>query len=459
MLSVIIIIILFIAIGYLYLQNKKESEKFASEIRNQQEQHKKDLEKYSGIINFEEAIKNLQNEKSQTEQEIQNLRGDYKNKLQTFNNLSTELHRVEEEYELTIYGMYKPTYGFETSEQYKKEIDSVREKQKQMILEKTAVYCSENWTVGGSLKEGAKLTDKAIKLTLRAFNGECDSIIAKVKWNNYNTMRERIVKSFETINKLNVTSKVFIPEQYLNLKLKELKLTHEYHEKAYAEKEEQRAIREQMREEEKALKEIEKAQADAEKEKVQYKKALQKAHEQLSKAKEEEMGVLNAQIEELNRKLAEAEAKKERALSMAQQTRSGHVYVISNIGSFGENVYKIGMTRRLEPLDRVRELGDASVPFLFDVHAMIYSKDAPKLEKDLHNIFNNSRVNMVNGRKEFFNVDLYAVEAEVKRFGEKIDFTMLAEAKEYRESIALKEANKAPTAVDVADDDRFPEEL
>lgn len=455
----IIVILLLIAIGYLYLQNKKENEKFASTSRELQEQHKKDLEKYSGIINLEEAIKSLQNEKSQAEQEVQNLRGDYKTKLQIFNELNKELQRVEEEYELTIYGLYKPTYSYESSEQYKKEIDAVREKQKQMILEKTAVYCSESWTVGGSLKEGAKLTDKAIKLTLRAFNGECDSIIVKVKWNNYNTMKERIIKSFEAINKLNETSKVFIPEQYLNLKLEELKLTHEYHEKAYEEKEEQRAIREQMREEEKALKELEKAQVDAEKEEVQYQKALQKAHEQFSKAKEEEMGVLNAQIEELNQKLAEAEAKKERALSMAQQTRSGHVYVISNIGSFGENVYKIGMTRRLEPLDRVRELGDASVPFLFDVHAMIYSKDAPKLERSLHMIFNDSRVNMVNGRKEFFNVSLDMIEQEVKKLGETIEFTKIAEAKEYNESVAMRNAGSIPTVEDITDDDRFPDEL
>lgn len=168
-----IIILLFIVIGYLYLQNKKENEKFTSLINDQQEQHKKDLEKYSAIIDLEKAIQKLQDEKSQSELEIQNLRSDYKNKLYTYNELNKELNRIEEEHELIIYGFYKPIYSYETSEQYKKEIDSVREKQKKMILEKTAVYCSESWTVGGSLKEGAKLTDKAIKLTLRAFNGEC----------------------------------------------------------------------------------------------------------------------------------------------------------------------------------------------------------------------------------------------------------------------------------------------
>ncbi len=441
MISTIVIIILFFVIAYLYWQNKKK------------------LEKYSAIIDLETEAEKIKNQIARTNTEFNDLRSEYKIKLQIMKDLEKELKKLEEEYELTTYGFYKSTYIFETSERYKDELDLIKEKQKQMIQAKTAVTCSTNWTVDGNKREGQKMTDKSIKLTLRAFNGESDAIISNVKWNNYNTMQERINKAYESIVKLNESNKVNIAYQYLQLKLQELKLTHEYREKAKDEKEEQRAIREQMREEEKALKEIEKAQADAEKEEIQYQKALQKAHEQLSKAKEEEMGVLNAQIEELNRKLAEAEAKKERALSMAQQTRSGHVYVISNIGSFGENVYKIGMTRRLEPLDRVRELGDASVPFLFDVHAMIYSKDAPKLERSLHKTFNDNRVNMVNGRKEFFNVSLDLVEQEVKRLGEMIEFTKIVEAKEYNETISMRNVGIKPTVEDVSDDDRFPEEL
>ena len=120
-------------------------------------------------------------------------------------------------------------------------------------------------------------------------------------------------------------------------------------------------------------------------------------------------------IEALNQDLVEAHEKNQRAKSMAEQTRAGHVYIISNIGSFGENIYKIGMTRRLEPIDRVKELGDASVPFIFDVHAMIYSEDAPTLEKKLHKVFENKRVNLVNSRKEFFNITLDEVEEEVKK--------------------------------------------
>jgi uncharacterized membrane protein YqiK len=173
----------------------------------------------------------------------------------------------------------------------------------------------------------------------------------------------------------------------LQLKLDELNLAHEYEEKVQAEKEEQRRIREQMREEEQAQREIEKTRQDAEKEENRYADALRKAQDDAAKADGKKQQKLLAQIAELEMKLAEAHANNERALSRAQQTRSGHVYIISNIGPFGEHVYKIGMTRRLDPMDRVKELGDASVPFEFDVHAIIYADDAPKLENTLHRVF------------------------------------------------------------------------
>lgn len=147
---------------------------------------------------------------------------------------------------------------------------------------------------------------------------------------------------------------------------------------------------------------------------------------------------LMVQIEELQRRLAEAHANRERAIARAQMTRSGQVYVISNVGSFGENVFKIGMTRRLDPLDRVRELGDASVPFQFDVHGIIYSDDAPGLENLLHRTFSHRRVNLVNERKEFFAVPIDEIAEVVKRHDAEIELTLLAEAKEYRSTLALR---------------------
>lgn len=235
-----------------------------------------------------------------------------------------------------------------------------------------------------------------------------------------------------------------ITEAYVDLKLQELHLVHEYQEKVQAEKEEQRRIREQMREEEIAQRELEKARQEAEREEKRYGDALIKARQEVELAAGEKQQKLLSQIEALQRRLEEAHANKERAIARAQMTRSGHVYVISNIGSFGEDVYKIGMTRRLDPLDRVRELGDASVPFQFDVHAVIYSNDAPGLESVLHRAFQNRRINRVNERKEFFNVTIDEIAQVVRQHHAEIELTRVAEAKEYRQSLAMIRTNEMP---------------
>ena len=248
---------------------------------------------------------------------------------------------------------------------------------------------------------------------------------------------------------------------YLMLKLEELYLTHEKNVKIQDEKEEQREIREQMREEARAQKEYDKAERDAAKEEEDFQKALEKAREELSKASDEERELLNEKLRKLEADLAEAHSKKERIMSQAQLTRRGHVYVISNLGSFGDDMLKIGMTRRLEPLDRVKELGDASVPFKFDVHAMIYSDDAPSLEKTLHKQFNHRRVNKVNSRKEFFRVGLSQVQDVASALGLEIEFTKLAEAKEYRESVAIEAEKEAAPALDnsLSNETGLPDEL
>ena len=166
---------------------------------------------------------------------------------------------------------------------------------------------------------------------------------------------------------------------------------------------------------------------------------MNKAREELLKASESERAFAEQRIAELEQQLLEAEMKEARAKSMAEQTRKGHVYVISNIGSFGEDVYKIGLTRRLDPMDRVKELGDASVPFSFDVHAMIYSDDAPALEATLHREFREHRVNAVNLRKEFFQVDLLSIKDAVDTIVDiDADFKMTALAEEYYESLRLQ---------------------
>jgi hypothetical protein len=316
-----------------------------------------------------------------------------------------------------------------------------------MIKEKAAAICLIQWTVDGSLTQGRKQTNQTLRLILRAFNGECDAAIAKVKYNNVHVMEARIRKAWEVINGLVEVQRCQIVPAYLDLKLKELYLVHEYQEKLQDEKEEQRRIREEMREEEIALRELERAQLEAEKEETRYAEALRKARADVERAAGEKQQKLLSKIEELQRKLEEAHANKERAIARAQMTRSGHVYIILNIGSLGEHVYKIGMTRRLDPMDLVRELGDASVPFHFDVHAIIYSEDAPGLENALHRKFHDRRANRVNERKEFFNVTIEEIVEVVRQHHSEVEITLAAEAADYRKTLAMiQEINTAQVA-------------
>ena len=279
---------------------------------------------------------------------------------------------------------------------------------------------------------------------LRAFNGECDSYIARVSYKNISAMEKRIETSHEYINRLGASWYCSISNKYLDNRIEELRLSFTYEEQKQKEKEEQAQIREQMREEERAIREIDKAREQAEKDEAKFADMLKKAKAEAQRTTDQDKHRLNEKINKLEALLAEAEANRQRAISRAQMTRSGHVYVISNVGSFGDHVYKIGMTRRIAPLDRVRELGDASVPFPFDVHALLFTEDAPSLENALHKRFNFRRVNFENMRKEFFRVSIEEIRDELYKIhqeeGLQVDLrlTLVAEAKQYRLSEAKR---------------------
>jgi len=416
-----------------------------------------DVEVEKSKKSLEKAEKDFKATQESIAKDTQDLKSEYQSKKSLYEELLKEISIYQDDLEFTSFGMYHPHFDFDTSEKYKDKITDVRDQQKTMIKNKSALICAQDWQVEGSKSKGRAMINQNIKLMLRAFNNECDAAILKVRWNNIDRMEQRIYKAFDAINKLGSHLHISIQNNFLNLKLNELHLAYEYQEKKQEEKEEQARIREQMREEEKVLKEIEKAKKDAEKEEKQYEKALKEARAELEKAGDAEKEALNKHIELLMEKLQGAHDWKERAISRAQLTKSGHVYVISNIGSFGENVYKIGMTRRLEPSDRVRELGGASVPFHFDVHAMIYSENAPELETALHNEFSHKRVNRVNTRKEYFNVDLKDIEDVVTRNYGSIEFTKIAEAKEYRETISLIETEENKSTMSDYVDEKFPD--
>jgi hypothetical protein len=352
--------------------------------------------------------------------------------------LRRELESVEEALEIQSFGFYRPRYGFETSAEYVARLKEVRDQQKDLIKANTAWHCDTEWLVGGSKAEGRKMVQRLAKLMLRAFNGECDASIAKTRYDNVLTLQERILKSYEAINKLGHSNQVTITAPYHSLKIAELRLVHEHREKVQAEKEEQRRIRDALREEEKARAEIERAQARAEAEEAEHQKALDKARADLAAATatDKQHAKLEGLIAKLETELADAIDRKAKAIARAQLTRSGHVYVLSNIGSFGAGIYKIGLTRRLDPYQRVDELGDASVPFGFDVHAIIYSEDAPALEAALHREFAQRRVNLVNLRKEYFRVTLDEVGAALERHHGLVSLVLSAEAEEWRKTQA-----------------------
>ena len=309
-----------------------------------------------------------------------------------------------------------------------------------MLLQDKAVLGRTDWVVNNDARRGKKLVNDTKKLLLRAFNSECEYVISKVRYNNFDTCLKRINKASETISKLGVVMDISIDSKYYELKVQELRLALEYKQMKQREKEEQQELRARMREEARIQREIEEERKKVEKEKKHYVNALKEAQKQLFECTdtvqktvlEEKLDEMQAQVAKIDKNLADIDYRE------ANQ-RVGYVYVISNIGSFGENIYKIGMTRRLNPQERVDELGNASVPFNFDVHAMIFSKDAPALENALHHAFDDRKVNMVNKRREFFNVSLDEIEKVVKEnFDGSVEFEKTALAEQYRESLKIK---------------------
>jgi len=407
--------------------------------------------RYSGIIDLDAELTAGRNKLEGTRRELNDfesesgrrrvkLSEEYQQAMATYGDLKKEISLLEENLEDISFGLYKPHFSFQTSDEYKTALENLREKERQLIRDGRAALCPKKWTVGNSEREGARMVKLNEKLLLRAFNGECEAAVADVSWNNVTKMEERVRKSFEAVNKLGEVLSVSVTQQFLALKLDEVRLTHEYEEKRHQEREEQRRIRAQIREEERAQQEINRAREEAELEEARFQKTLERAREEAAKATGAQLQKLTEQISSFEAKLDEARSKKERAISRAQLTKSGFVYVISNVGSFGDGIFKVGMTRRMEPMERVDELGDASVPFPFDVHAMLYSDNAPELEAALHQLLEDRQLNLVNPRKEFYrDVAIEEVEAFVKSRGLSAQFMRQPEAREYRETLAMLE--------------------
>lgn len=285
-----------------------------------------------------------------------------------------------------------------------------------------------------------KFISNNTKQIIRLFNSECDSIMTKVSVKNIDTSRNKITRSFNSLNKLFETDGIELKQKWLEIKLDQLNTLYLYEMKKNQEKEIQKEIKEQMIEEEKVRREIEKQKRQIEKDQKQFNNEISRMMKYLQKSSNDaEKDLYLDKIRELEDKLKDLESKKEVVLEREENAKAGYVYVISNIGSFGDNIFKIGMTRRLEPMDRIKELSSASVPFEFDVHAMIFSENAPELENILHQAFREKSVNKVNYRKEFFKVSLDEIEDIVKKnYDKTVDFIRIPTAAEYRQTLEIE---------------------
>lgn len=319
-----------------------------------------------------------------------------------------------------------------SSEECKNRLAVLRQDSKDLIKDNKAISVFGD----GSKRE----TSNNTKQILRCFNAECDNVLVNLSVKNIDNSRKKVTSAFETLNKIFEVDGVRLNKKMLEYKLEELNLVYTYELKREEEREIQRAIKEQMVEEEKVRREIEQQKKKLEKDQAQCSSEISRLMKYLQGTSSEvEKQMYVDKIKELEARISELEAEKATVLEREANATAGYVYIISNIGSFGDDVYKIGMTRRLEPMDRVKELSSASVPFEFDVHAMIFSNDAPKLEAALHNHFKKCSVNKVNYRKEFFKVSLDEIEGYVKKeFNETTEFTKIPVAKEYRETLRIE---------------------
>ncbi|MGX7742573.1 DUF4041 domain-containing protein [Rhodopseudomonas parapalustris] len=418
-------------LGRMIIKFVRERRRRRDELKGLSEQLAGLEERLRPIIDIQTELDRLDKEVRARVSTIEDLKRSCRDKKESLDRLTAELDSLSEKNELAQVAMYEPHFDFSDSEQFRRAIRENRAQQKAMVRQKSAVICTTGWSLEGSEAKGQLMTDRAIKLTLRAFNNECDAAIANVRWNNVETMEKRILNAQLKIDELNSYVSVLIAREFLNLKLKELYLTHEYREKLKLERDKRAELARAAREEQKLLRDLERAEDDQD----NYQRLLDKSREEAARAMGPRLEALKEQIRLLENNLSSAQAKVNRAQAMAEMTRSGYVYVISNYGSFGPDVVKIGLTRRLDPNDRIRELGDASVPFPFDTHAIIYSDDAPTLEGALHERFEAVRVNTENDRKEFFRATLDQVENAVRALAPNAIFFRDIEAQEYRETL------------------------
>jgi hypothetical protein len=397
-------------------------------------------------IQLRERISQLRDEASAIENGISSAKQELEGVRHQVQTKRSEVVELDDTLLLQEFSLYQPKHKLTTSAAYKLRLDAIRDQQANLVRFKTAATCATNWSLNGNEREGQRMITDYTKLIVRAFNNECDVTIEGVKFSNLDSCTKRIRKSCEMLNKLGARMSIAITAEYLRLKLDELDLFYEYQMKKQEEKEQLKKERERQREAAKVAREIEERRQTLLKEEKHFTRAKTDLMNRLLKADSDtERQLCENEISSIDVKLAEVSTQQKEVDYREANASAGYVYIISNIGAFGEGVFKIGVTRRLDPQERIDELSDASVPFDFDVHALVFSDDAYALETELHKHFDNLRINRMNMRKEFFRASVDDLEAVLlNNFKKPVDFLKLAEAAEYRQTLKLIEALVSP---------------
>lgn len=408
-----------------------------------------------GLFNFgkpkdealQEKIDSLTSDIKNKKAELADLKSQIKT-IRELISLDEELNRVREELAiandelgLQEFGFFERQYKFSDSTKYKDALDTLRMKQKSMVKNGDAGRIISPMLLDNNKSKGRAMQNQLIKAALRGFNGEADALLVKVSVSNVEKKIQALRKAFEQLNKMYSRNLIEITHSYLDLKVEELRLAAEFELQKQDEKDLLREQREKEREDKKLQAEIKARRKQLEKDRTHFQNMVSKVEELLKHAQDDEVVELKRQLAEYQDKLSELDEIEEDIDYREGHATAGYVYVISNIGSFGADVYKIGVTRRLEPLERIRELSSASVPFQFDVHALIFSEEAFALETELHNQLAQYKVNKVNGRKEYFKVPFTKIKEILDTHKElAVELTETAEAFEYRQSLLVEDA-------------------
>lgn len=388
------------------------------------------------ITYLENKISSLQNEYDEKvnkrETELKNMLSSKQSELDS---LKKQISLANDELDIQDFGFYKRQYKFTDSQQYKNALIKIRDAEKSSVKDKIAGIIVSPMTLNNSLSKGKAMQNQLIKAAIRGFNGESDALLTKISVSNVDKKVMALEKAAEQLNKMYAHNQIEISNHYVDLKRQELYLAAEFELEKEREKELLREQREKEREDKKLQAEIANTRKKLKKERAHYENIISDLRNKLSDASDDKLAQLKHQIDEYEDQLDEINQAEEDVDYREGHATAGYVYVISNIGSFGPDIYKIGVTRRLDPLDRIHELGSASVPFKFDVHALVFSEDAFALEAELHKKFEANKVNKVNGRKEYFHVSLQEIKNVISAHEDvSAEFTDEPDAFEYHQS-------------------------